>query len=234
MITEGQQFAHYVDFPSPFRAVERNGIYYSFRIAAAAPNVLYVESCEREGEACSINAFAIDAANGYAVREATRGEFLQTEPILALGSNLAMEKESKKPPALQIHPIQPNYPHGEFEGYEYLGKSYGRRGEWMHVMNFQHSEDGKLITLTSADKRRLPKQGFLGDPLNAGFFGQYTVEIYDGDPARRLASVDIDCDTNVALSISRASLVNTRWFTIGLDLVQQRMLLFDFKPSQPK
>jgi len=92
-ILQGQEFAHPVQLPSGFRMSSRNspGLtldHYSFRIAAADPNVLLVGACryenpskEAEIEVCSPTWFAIDTEHSYSSREATQRELELAERV---------------------------------------------------------------------------------------------------------------------------------------------------------
>jgi hypothetical protein len=250
-ILAGQQFAHYIEFPSEFQKASEGRSrflfdHYAFRTSAASPDVLLLAACkfdvpsdrkllEMESEICSPNVFAIDTTHSYTAREATRDEWDRSLPIIGLMEmgdpyRRTLEEEYKKPPALRPQPVGPDVRKMQYEGYKYRGKTYVRRGEWITSLHFGNSADGKLVVLGGVDKRTLPKRAFLiGDAVNGGDYGTYTIDIFDGDATQRLAAIDVACDVNVIYGLKHASLVNSRWFAIALDAYLRKMVLFDFK-----
>lgn len=255
-ILEGQQFAHTIQLPSRFRMPDNvNGPFsfdhYGFRVSDSSPDLLVVSACgsavlstkkfEASSEVCSPNTFAIDTAHSYVSREARQGEWDQAAPILGEKEmddpvRRTLKQELAKPAFLRAIPIDPSQGRGGYyEGYAYRGKEYRRRGDWIVSLNFASSEDGKLVVLAGVDKRKLPKSGFLGDPLNGGSSGLITIDVFAADPAHRVAALDLDSHININVARRRVSLVNSRWLAIGLDVAMQKMLLFDFRAlGEPK
>jgi hypothetical protein len=126
-----------------------------------------------------------------------------------------LKQEIAKPPAQRALPIGTEV---DREGYRYDGKSYIRRSKWITALNFGASADRKLIVLAGYDRNKLPH-------------GPFTLDVFDSDPTQRIAALDAESPTWVEDRLRRVSIVNSRWFVVGLDLDLRRMLLFDFKPS---
>lgn len=232
-VTEGQQFAHSVQFPSAFRAPDRpkqllplQFDHYTFRVSAMFPDVLLVTACRYVGlsEVCSVNGFAIDTAHSYSVRELERNEWESASPTDLRNMYNPLPEEPYK----NLAPIAARQGE-EYQGYKYQGKEYPRRGDWIVTLSFAGSEDAKLIVLAGVDKRRFRNQepGLVSSAVETGLSGLVTVDA--SDPSHHIASLDLDCHTNVNLARRRVSLVNSRWVAIGLDAGFQKMLLFDFK-----
>lgn len=250
-ILEGQQFAHTIQFPSRFQMPDNvsgpfSFDHYGFRVSDSSPDLIVVSACgravlsakkfEASSEVCSPNAFVIDTARSYAVREARSGEWERSAPIEGDTSQRTPKQETGKATSFSAIPIDPSQGRGAYyEGYTYRGKEYRRRADWIVSLNFASSQDGKLVVLGGVDKRKLPKSGFLGDPLNGGASGLVTIDVFVADPAHRVVALDLDSHINVNVARRHVSLVNSRWLAIGLDVGLQRMLLFDFKPlGEPK
>ncbi len=249
-ILEGQQYTHSIEFPSGFQVPD--GIpkpfvfdHYGFRTSVSLPDALLVTACGRavlsakkfepSSEVCSPKVFIIDIDHAYAVRLASESEWNLAVPVKGQKEIDApyqrnLREEMKKPPNMQPIPIDPSQGRGaEYQGYTYHGEEYRRRGDWVVSLNFGDSEDGKLVILAGVDNRKLPKYGFLGDPVSAGAYGLVTLDIFNASPSHRLAAIDLDSHVNVNLARRRISLVNSRWVAIGLSGDLRKMLLFDFK-----
>jgi hypothetical protein len=252
-ISEGQQFAHYIEFPQRFQVpntVQQETFVfdqYTFRISRSSPDVVLVAACayvelaghkfEPSSRVCSPNAFAIDTERGYVVREAGADEWGQASPIedekeMDDPVRRTLKQELAKPRFLRAIPIDASQGRGAYyDGYTYRGQEYRRRGDWIVSLAFANSNDGKLAVLAGVDKRSLPKHGFLGDPVNASYSGLVTIDVFAGDSSHRIAALDVDSHINVNAARRRMSLVNSRWIAIGLDTYLQKMLLLDFKPT---
>lgn len=251
-IIEGQQFAHYIEFQSRFRIPNVEVAFpivfdqYTFRISRSSANILLVAACtypvlrgyhsEPTPRVCSLNAFAIDTEHDFAAREATADEWSQAAPLGEKEMNdpvrRTLKQELAKPLFLRAMPIDPSFGRGaQYEGYKYRGKEYRRRGDGIVSLAFVNSDDGDLVVLSGVDNQSLPKNGFLGDRLNGGGSGLVTLDVFGGDPSRRIAAIDVNARINVNNARTRISLVNSRWLALGLDRHLQRMLLFDFKPA---
>jgi hypothetical protein len=243
IITEGQQFAHSVQFPAAFRAPDSakrplplQFDHYSFRVSPMFPDVLLVAACRYVSlaEVCSVNSFAIDTEHGYAVREPSAGEWEEAAPILGEKEmrnpyRRTLKRELAKPVSLQPLPISGR--DGGDLGYKYRGREYLRRGDWIVSLNFADSEDGKLIVLAGVDKRRFRNQdpSLVSSAVETGLSGLVTVDVFAADPSHHIAAFDLESHTNVNLARRRISLVNSRWLAVGLDAGLQKILLFDFK-----
>ena len=94
---------------------------------------------------------------------------------------------------------------------------------------FVASDDGKLVVLAGVDNRKLPEHGFLGDPVNAGWYGLVTLDIFDSSPKNHIAAVDLDSRINVNAARARVTLINSRWLAIGLTGDFRKMFLFGFR-----
>jgi hypothetical protein len=236
-IIDGQQFTHKVHLPSGFqRSTKDQGLLpfdrYSFRVGASAPEVLLVATCrhetpprQREIEICSANSFAIDTAHSYSAREVGGNKWDQATPIegfleMDAPTRRTLKQELAKPPYLSAIPIGSQL---EYEGYKYRGNEYFRRAKWISALNFGASLDGKLIVLAGFDRHHLYSNG------------RFTLDIFDSDPTRRIAALDVDykADNRIGVEdwLRQVSLVNSRWLVMGLSPDLQDMLLFDFKPS---
>ncbi len=253
-IVEGQQFAHQIQLPSRFQLsnLGRSEVpfdHYAFRVPSSSPDVLLLAACKFDAvdehkfqpdvEICSPNAFAVDMARSYAVREVGAPEWKQAIPIVGfLEMNdpyrRTLTEQYKKPLDLRPQPIGPDVRNAIYEGYKYRGKTYLRRGDWITTLGFGDSADGKVVALAGADKRTLPKPTgvFSNDPVAGTSFGTFTLDIFDTTTDRRLVAADVKCNMNVILGLRHASLVNSRWFVISRDGSLQNMVLFDFKPTQ--
>ena len=241
VIKEGQQFAHRIRIPSSFKKSSQDkGTLlfdrYAFRVAPSVPDVLLVGACryevlsehkyEMSTYVCSANSFAIDSSHSYAVREAKPSEWAQSTPIdgfleMADPYRRTLKEEIAKPAFLRPVPIGPEE---ESEGYRYRGKEYRRRANWISALNFGASPDGKLVVLAGFDRHHLYSDG------------AFTIDIFEADPRRRLVQLDVSYQANNRAGVEdwlrQVSLVNSRWFAIGLDFENlQDMLLFDFKPA---
>jgi hypothetical protein len=238
-ITEGKQFAHYLELPSGFNIgrTKLTGVlmsHYGFRVSIN-PDVLLVSGCEYKDleEICSLISFAIDTSHGYSIRQSTQSEWQNAKPFKEAGEmndpvHRFLREEVAKPPALRTIPIETAAPSHQLVGYSYLGKKYLRRGEWVTTaINFGHSADQNLMILTGADDRAFafPKSLLRAE---SNLYGRFSVDIFDRSPDHRIAAMDIDCIISVIDSLSHVSLINSRWVAIGLDPELKRMLLFDF------
>lgn len=243
-IIEGRQFAREVKLPARFRSArDANGQlpvlfdHYTFRHSKVSPGRLLVAGCKnvRGSEICSDNSFAIDTDHGYAVREApsvewTGGLAVESEKELDDPVRHALQQELAKPVFLRATPIgRQGY---EYLGYKYRGKDYLRRGDWIVDLNFAGSEDGRLVVLAGVDKRGFSKQdpSSVSSEVFTSLSGLVTIDVFDSDPSRHVAAVDLECRTNVKMARRRISLVNSRWLAIGLDPFLTDMLLLDFQP----
>jgi len=250
--TEGQQFAHSVEFPSRFQipkvadSLLAGADQYTFRLSRLSPNILLVAACtypvlngyhaEPTPRVCSTNSFAIDTEHGFAVTETTGDEWSQAAPLgekeMDDPYRRTLKQELAKPPFLRAIPFAPGRSQ-IFEGYRYRGNEYRRRGDWIVSLNFVDSDDGALVVLAGVDKRNFPNQkpAAVDTEVYTRLSGLVTVDVFAGNPSRRLATLDLDCHTNVQVARRRISLVNSRWLAIGLDPFLQKMLLFDFTPA---
>jgi hypothetical protein len=254
IVINGGQFAHSIQLQSRFRVPENTAgrlplvfDHYRFRLSKTSPGVLLVAACKEVTvrlqvlEICSLNSFAIDTEHGYATRDAEAGEWEKGTPVTSLEMNdptrRTVKQEYAKPAFLRALPIAPR-PGEEYQGYKYRGNEYLRRGDWIGSLTFGSSEDGTLIVLTGADKRRFPDQrpAFVDAAIYTNPNGLVTVDVFASDPSRRIAAFDLDSHTSVDTARRRISLVNSRWIAIGLAPFLDKMLLFDFKPTgeQPK
>lgn len=221
--------------------------HYRFRLSKTFPGVLLVAACQEVTvrlqvlEICSLNSFAIDTEHGYATRDAEAGEWEQGTPVTSLEMNdptsRTVKEEYAKPAFLRAMPIAPR-PGDEYQGYKYRGNEYLRRGDWLGSLTFGHSDDGTLMVLTGADKRKFPDQrpAYVDAAIFTNPSGLVTVDVFASDPSHRIASLDLHSHTSVDTARRRTSLVNSRWIAIGLSPFLDKMLLFDFKPTreQPK
>jgi hypothetical protein len=157
----------------------------------------------------------------YAIAEKGVRDWDQALPI---EGSRAMYGESRKnlkedierPPALSPQPISPGI---EREGYRFNGKSYMRRAPWNTALNFGESADNKLIVLAGYDRNILSH-------------GAFTLDVFDGDPDRRIVAIDAESSTPIEDRLRQVSIVNSRWLVVGLDLNLRELLLFDFKPAK--
>jgi hypothetical protein len=229
-VVEGRQFAHDIQLPSRFnRSSEDRGMRrfdrYAFRVAESSPNVLLIKACRYELVAehssevliCSGNTFSIDAESLYSVREVTQSHWDQARPIDGCqemdGRSQDVKRELAKPANMRPLPIGPEV---EKEGYKYRGKEYVRRAKWISALNFVASGDGRLIVLAGYDRHHLFSSG------------TFTIDIFDADPTRRVAALDLDYRTAVEGHLGRVSVVSSRWVAIGLDFPKlQHILLLD-------
>lgn len=244
----GQQFVHPIEFPSRFRLPERvSALFgfdqYTFRIPHGAPNILLVSACaytipehvpEPSLRLCSPDAFAIDTEHAYVVRRASAREWEEALPDL--GEELddpvrrTLKEELAKPVFLRPVPIPLNERPAAWDGFRYRGKEYHRRGNWITSFNFAHSEDGNIIVLAGVDKRGWLEHSILGDAISRAFSGLITLDVFEGDPGREIAAIDVNSNINVNAGRRRMSLVNSRWIAIGLDRRLRKLLLLDFGP----
>jgi hypothetical protein len=93
------------------------------------------------------------------------------------------------------------------------------------------ADNGDLVLLAGVDKRKPPKSGIMGDPVNGGHSGLVTIDIFDSAPAHRIAALDVVSQVSVNIARRRVSLVSSRWVAIALDFYHPKMLLLNFKPS---
>jgi hypothetical protein len=243
-ITEGQQFAHRIELPSGFRRTDQDTRelrwfepvfeHYIFRLSASSPDALLVSACRWESpthppheapkppfqvEVCSANSFAVDTANSFAVREAREIDWVQGVPIdgfLAMRGqyHANLREEMKRPSFLRPLPIGTEL---EREGYAFRGKQYIRRAKWITAFDFGASADGRLIVLAGYDMHKLSH-------------GPFALDVFDSDPERHIVAIDAESPTDVENRLRRVSIVNSRWFVVGLSLNLRHLLLFDFKP----
>jgi hypothetical protein len=252
VIIDGDRFAHSIQFPSRFRAPKnpKGNLplvfdHYAFRLSHASPSVLLVAACKELSltlqvlEVCSLNSFAINTEHGYGTRVAEAGEWEQGEPIQSLEMNdptsRTIKQEYAKPAFLRAIPIAPGEGQ-EFQGYKYRGKEYRRRGDWIGVLTFGSSEDGSLVVLAGADKRKRPdpRPAYVAAAIYTIPWGLVTIDVYAADPSHHIAALDLDCHTTVDSARRRISLVGSRWLAIGEETFLQKMLLLDFKPAGEK
>jgi len=216
--------------------------HYVFRLSPKSPSTLLVAACKdtlkpQIPDICSLNSLAIDTEHGYGTREAEASEWERGTPIQSLEMDDPIRRTVKqfyaKPGFLRAIPIAPGEGQ-EFQGYKYRGNEYRRRGDWVGVLTFGSSEDGSLVVLAGADKRKLP------DPRPAAVaaaiytipWGLVTIDVFASDPSHHIAALDLDCHISVDTARRRVSLVDTRWLAIGEDPFLEKMLLLDFKPTR--
>jgi hypothetical protein len=244
-ITVGEQFAHSVEFPSRFRTPEQaKGPFpfffdhYRFRSSVASPSVLLVAACRQVSllEICSVNAFAIDLDHAYRTSEAAAGEWERGVDVKSLEMNdptrRTLKEEVAKPVFLKAMPIAPKEG-AETQGFRYRGNEYGRRSDWIAALTFGSSDDGALVVLSGADRRRLPdpRPAYVAAAIYTIPSGLVTLDVFAGNPSQRIAALDLDCHTSVDTSRRRVSLVDSRWLAIGVNALLDKMLLLDFKPA---
>lgn len=231
-IVQGQQFAHQLRLPRRFRVPSSGRVeppHYVFRVETATPDVLLLAACRYDNpsmqprgqiEVCSTNSFAVDTAHSYAIAEKgvrDWGRALPIEGFRAMyGQSLRNPKEDiERPPTLNPQPIGTGI---EREGYRFNGKSYTRRAKWNTALNFGESADNRLIVLAGYDRNILSH-------------GPFTLDVFDGDPDRRIVAIDAESSTPIEDRLRQVSVVNSRWLVVGLDLRLSELLLFDFKPA---
>jgi hypothetical protein len=236
-ISEGQQFAHRIELPSGFRRTNRDTRelgwwepvfdHYAFQLSGSSLDVLLVRACRYEApppqafevEVCSANSFSIDTAHSYMIREAKESDWVQGAPIEGFVEmndpvRRTLKQEMAKPSELRALPLGPEI---DREGYKYGGKSYMRRAKWMTALNFGASLDRRLIVLAGYDRHKLSR-------------GPFALDVFDSDPERHIVAIDAESPTDVENRLRRVSIVNSRWFVVGLSLNLRHLLLFDFKP----
>lgn len=240
---EGNVFAHSVQFPSRFRApdtLKRPFVldHYRFRSSRKSPNSLLVAACRSVNlsEICSLNAFVIDVERGFTTREAEAGEWEQGVPVRSLEMDYPMRrtiKEEYAKPAF-LRPVLISNQSQEREGFKYRGSEYRRRGDWIGSLAFGSSEDGSLIVLAGADKRKFPDQrpAYVASAIYTWPNGLLTIDVYAGDPSHHIAALDLDCHTTIDTARRGTSLVDSRWLAIAVSPLLGKMLLLDFKPAR--
>jgi hypothetical protein len=243
-IVEGQQYAHYVRFPSNFQqpalpkeaapgAVEPRFYFdhFGFRISATSPDVLLVAGCGYFGytvhkELCSPNSFSIDTSRNYEIRATALGQWERANPITGAGG-------LRNPVIVKPYPgkiRRDGTANGEVSGWNYRGKSYYyRRGDDVRGSAFMSSADGGLVLLIGVNKQKLPKGGFIvGDAEGGGIYGNYTIDVFQANPAQRIALLDVDCSRASNDCMASISVANSRWFAVPLAINMSQALLFDF------
>jgi hypothetical protein len=245
-ITVGQQFAHYLRFPSKFRqpilpedtppyagAVEPRFYFdhLGFRTAATSPDVLLVAGCGYFGyaiqkEVCSPNSFSIDTVRQYAISEARVDEWEGANPFPGAGG--LRNPVVNKPYPGKI--TRNGRESGEISGWRYRGMSYlYPRGDDFRGSAFMASADGGLVLLIGVNKRKLPKAGFVvGDAEGGGLYGNYTIDVFHSSPEQGIAALEMDCNRTSDQCMATISLANSRWFAVPLAIDLSKALLFDF------
>lgn len=237
-ILEGAQYAHYSRSPVRFSlpaTADPNLVlgHLMFRVAGNNPSVLVVAACaysddSKEKETCSTEAFQVDVARGYSVSQAPPRAWTQGTPIPGSDS---LRDAYGHPRSYDLPRITVDSRNAESEtiGWKFRGNSYNRRNEWITALTFLESGDGRLVLLAGADKRKLPSRGvFFGDAVADGTYGNVTLDIFEGGPDRRVASVDLDCGMASADCMGYITVVSSRWVAIALDRDLSRAILFDF------
>jgi hypothetical protein len=249
-IINGEQFVHSVQLPSHFRAPDpANGAppvifdHYAFRMSSGSQDLLLVDACKSVNlsDICGLNSFVIDAQHEFRVREAGVGEWERSSPIKSVEMDdplrRTLKQELAKPASQRAMAISPKQGE-EFQAYRYQGNEYRRRGDWIGALTFGSSEDGSLVVLTGADKRKFPDQrpDYVAAAIYSLPYGLVTIDVFGFDASHHIASLDLDCHASVTVARRRISLVNSRWIAIGLSPFLDKMLLLDFKPTreQPK
>lgn len=231
-LVEGQQFAHYLQFPSTFQqptlpkeapypgAVEPTFYFdhFGFRVSRASPDVLLVAGCgyfgyTKQTEVCSPNGFSIDTGRSYDIRQTAAGEWERASPIARAGG---LRKPVVRPYAGKI--TRDGTEGAEVSGWNYRGKSYYYpRGDDVRGSAFMSSADGGLVLLIGVNKQKLPKGGFIvGDAEGGGIYGNYTIDIFQSNPAKRTAALDVDCNRASVECMASISIANSRWFAVQL------------------
>jgi hypothetical protein len=247
-IVQGREFAHYVRFPSDFQPPKSvQGYVYlehlGFRIAASSPDVLVAAACgygDDSNEICSSNAFLIDTTHQYAVKTATSDEWeravrvpgansLRNPVGYALPYRLSMV-DAKGTPVVPEELLGLDTP-----GWNFRDKNYFRRNDSITSLILGASGNGRLVLLAGVDKRKLPEKGLLfGSAVSDGLYGNFTIDAFDSDPARRIAAVDMDCDRASLGCMAAVTVINSRWFAIALATNLTKAVLFDFEPDREK
>lgn len=246
VIVDGDRFAHSIQFPSRFRVPEHQKgqlpllfDHYAFRLSHTSTGVLLVAACKavKLSEICSLNSFAIDTEHGYGTRQAEAGEWERGVPIESLEMDNPIRRTIKqfyaKPAFLRAIPIATGE-EKEFVGFNFRGNEYRRRGDWIGALTFGSSEDGSLVVLAGADKRKLPdpRPAYVDAAVYTIPWGLVTIDVFAADPSHHIAALDLDCHISVNTSRRRVSLVDARWLAIGEDPFLEKMLLLDFKPTR--
>jgi hypothetical protein len=247
---EGNQFAHYLEFPSKFRRptlpkqtplpgeMEEQHFFIEhlgFRTVISSPNVLLVAGCgyfgyvnQRE-EACSPNSFSIDTARQYAISEAGPGEWEHATAIPGAGSLRSQVINQQDATRITRNGLES----GETSGWTYRGQTFlYPRGDDFRGSSFMASADGNLVLLIGVNKRKLPKGGFIvGTATGGGLYGNYTIDVFRSKPQQRIAALEMDCNFASNDCMQTISLANSRWFAVTLADDFSRVLLFDFGQS---
>jgi hypothetical protein len=185
-IVEGQQFAHYLRFPSDFRqptlpkatpsypgAVEPRFYFdhFGFRVDAASRDVLLIAGCGYFGytiqkEVCSPNSFSVDTGRNYEIRETPPDQWEHASPIPGAGG--LRNPVIPKPYPGRI--TRDGTEAAEISRWNYRGKKYYYpRGDDFHGSAFMSSADGGLVLLIGVNKRKLPKGGFIAGDAQVAF-----------------------------------------------------------------
>jgi hypothetical protein len=91
------------------------------------------------------------------------------------------------------------------------------------------SNDGRLVLLAGVDKRKLPGHAVIvGDPVAGGAYGNYTLDIFDSDPGRRIAALNVDCGMASLDCVAYITAGDSRWLAIALARDLSTAILFDF------
>jgi hypothetical protein len=231
-ITLGQQFAHNLRFPSPFEypvSADRN-LYFdhlTFRLGAS-PNTLVVSACgyPELTEVCSTNVFLVDIARNYGITRAPLGAW-QSATAIPGASNLRDPHGFTSAPLSRV--TSNGFVSGETVAWTFRGINFPSRGTWVTGLTFMASGDGKLVFIAGVDKRKLPGYAVLvGDPVSGGAYGNYMLDVFDSTPDKKLAAIDVDCRMASLDCMAPVSVVNSRWFAIGLARDLSKAVLFDF------
>ena len=221
-IIQGRQFARQLRFPRKFLVPSSSRLeppHYVFRVEAAAPDVLLLAACRYDNpsmqprgqiEVCSTNFFAVDTAHSYAIAEKGVRDWEQALPIAGArpmfgGSPRNLREDEERPLALRPKPIGREI---EREGYEFNGKAYMRRAKWNTALSFDVSADNRLIVLAGYDRNILSH-------------GPFTLDVFDGDPDRRIVAIDAESSAPIEDRLRQVSIVNSRWLVMALNLVSR-------------
>jgi len=226
-VTEGKQYARYVDFKGGFQSPNTptyvSLVYFHFRTVPSKRDGLMVEACgriiESGAEECSPTHYLIDTAKSYAVRKAKDSEWDEGVPVLgAYGGN---EPHTDVKPTY-IREIPPRT-------FEFRGNFYGRYESWFLYPSLLRSDDGRLVILGGLDGRRLPSGPlFLGRVMTTGSDGTYIKDFFDSRTGNKLASLQMDCGVPTSECAQYASIVSSRWVVFPLKRNLSRALVFDF------
>jgi hypothetical protein len=150
-IVQGREFAHYIQFPTGFYKGRFHnwisGKYFSlendhlwFRLQPNSQDGLLVAACNLGETECSMDSFLVDAANGYSIRRVPTSEWHSGQPFRDLQwvTQLVSQGKAKKVPL----------------GFELNGRTYKARGDWPEARWFACTQDGSLVVIAAATKRK--------------------------------------------------------------------------------